>query len=78
MMLDIIQDFLEYMEWTTYERLDGSVCGIERQKSIDRFNTEEDSNIFLLSTRAGGYGLNLIAATFVIFIDSDYNPYRDI
>ena len=50
-MLDLISDYCTFRDFR-YERLDGRVRGNERQKAIDRFETEEDSFIFLLSTRA--------------------------
>jgi hypothetical protein len=60
------------------ERLDGRVSGNDRQKSIDRFNKDADSFVFLLSTRAGGVGINLTAADTVIIFDSDWNPQNDV
>ena len=60
-MLDLISDYCEFRDFR-YERLDGRVRGNERQKAIDRFETEDDSFMFLLSTRAGGVGINLTAA----------------
>jgi SNF2 family DNA or RNA helicase len=75
-ILDIIQEYLEYSSWT-YERLDGAVRGTEREAAIDRF-CRPDSNrfAFLLSTRAGGVGINLTAADTVIIFDSDWNPQQ--
>jgi SNF2 family DNA or RNA helicase len=58
--------------------LDGSVRGEERYLAIKNFNEEQDVFVFLLSTRAGGLGINLASADVVIFIDSDWNPMRDI
>jgi len=60
-MLDLLSEYCEFRNFP-YERLDGRIRGTERQKAIDRFNTEKDSFIFLLSTRAGGVGINLTAA----------------
>jgi len=60
-MLDLISEYCEFREFR-YERLDGRVRGSERQKAIDRFEREPDSFLFLLSTRAGGVGINLTAA----------------
>jgi SNF2 family DNA or RNA helicase len=60
-MLDLISEYCEFRSYR-YERLDGKVRGTERQKSIDRFEREADSFLFLLSTRAGGVGINLTAA----------------
>jgi SNF2 family DNA or RNA helicase len=75
--LDIVQDTLSFLGYT-YERLDGSVRGEERFLAIERFtkqgNTVEETFVFLLSTRAGGVGLNLTVADTVIFLDSDWNP----
>ncbi len=76
-MLDIIQDYLHLREYV-YERLDGSVRSEERFIAIKNFSEKEsDVFVFLLSTRAGGVGLNLVAADVVIFIDSDWNPQQD-
>eukprot|EP01083_Nonionella_stella_P000951 2726_1 len=77
-LLDIVEDYVNFREYV-YERIDGNVTGSNRQESIDRFN-EEDSDrfIFLLSTRAGGVGINLTSADTVIMFDSDWNPQNDI
>ena len=50
----------------------------DRQVNIDNFNESKDVNIFLLSTRAGGLGINLTAADTVIIYDSDWNPQQDL
>lgn len=76
-MLDLIGDYCEFRDFN-YERLDGRVRGNERQKAIDRFESEKDSFIFLLSTRAGGVGINLTAADICIIFDSDWNPQNDV
>ncbi|CRG98895.1 DNA helicase, putative [Plasmodium relictum] len=60
-----------------YVRLDGTTNTIERQKIIKRFSKNENIFIFLLSTKAGGVGLNLIAANHVILMDQDWNPHND-
>lgn len=70
-MLDIIEDFLEIRNYN-YCRLDGSYNLEDRQKVIESFNTDPDMFLFLLSTRAGGLGLNLTAADTVIFYDKDW------
>ncbi|KAM6962952.1 chromodomain-helicase-DNA-binding protein 1-like [Aplochiton taeniatus] len=75
-MLDIVQDYMEYRGYS-YERLDGSVRGEERNLAIKNFSTQ-DVFVFLLSTKAGGVGMNLIAADTVIFLDSDFNPQNDL
>jgi len=76
-MLDLISEYCEFREYP-YERLDGRVRGTDRQKSIDRFNKEANAFLFLLSTRAGGVGINLTAADICIIFDSDWNPQNDV
>ncbi len=59
-------------------RFDGSTKLAERQRCIDEFNDKDsDVFVFLLSTRAGGLGINLTAADTVILFDSDWNPHQD-
>ncbi|KAL8940784.1 MAG: hypothetical protein Q9211_002106 [Gyalolechia sp. 1 TL-2023] len=75
-------DFLE--EWATTLRgwnvcrIDGGVKAEERTAQIEAFNTRQDHQLFLLSTRAGGLGINLTAADTVILYDSDWNPQQDL
>ncbi|KDO33099.1 hypothetical protein SPRG_01911 [Saprolegnia parasitica CBS 223.65] len=77
-MLDILEDFFNTRQYT-FERLDGALLGNARQAAIDRFNdVESDTFVFLLSTRAGGVGINLIAASIVVLFDSDWNPQNDL
>ncbi|KAH0909033.1 hypothetical protein HID58_032354 [Brassica napus] len=60
-------------------RIDGNVKLDERRRQIDEFNDEKSScRIFLLSTRAGGLGINLTAADTCILYDSDWNPQMDL
>ena len=75
--IDIIEEYCEFRSFPC-ERLDGKVKGNDRQKGIDRFNMDPDAFIFLLSTRAGGVGINLTAADTVIIFDSDWNPQNDV
>uniref|UniRef100_A0AAQ4PCZ8 Chromodomain helicase DNA binding protein 1-like n=1 Tax=Gasterosteus aculeatus aculeatus TaxID=481459 RepID=A0AAQ4PCZ8_GASAC len=75
-MLDILQDYMEFRGYS-YERLDGSVRGEERNLAVKNFSSN-DIFVFLLSTKAGGVGLNLTAADTVIFMDSDFNPQNDL
>uniref|UniRef100_A0A803V8H5 Chromodomain-helicase-DNA-binding protein 1-like n=1 Tax=Ficedula albicollis TaxID=59894 RepID=A0A803V8H5_FICAL len=75
-LLDILQDYMDYRGYS-YERLDGSVRGEERHLAIKNFG-QQPIFIFLLSTRAGGVGMNLTAADTVIFTDSDFNPQNDM
>uniref|UniRef100_A0AAR2INI5 DNA helicase n=1 Tax=Pygocentrus nattereri TaxID=42514 RepID=A0AAR2INI5_PYGNA len=77
-MLDLLEDFLEN-EGYKYERIDGGITGAMRQEAIDRFNAPGAVQfVFLLSTRAGGLGINLATADTVIIYDSDWNPHNDI
>ncbi|KAK7311902.1 hypothetical protein RJT34_10364 [Clitoria ternatea] len=77
-MLDLLEDYCTYKNWY-YERIDGKVGGAERQVRIDRFNAKNSSRFcFLLSTRAGGLGINLATADTVIIYDSDWNPHADL
>ncbi|XP_028330390.1 chromodomain-helicase-DNA-binding protein 3 isoform X3 [Gouania willdenowi] len=77
-MLDLLEDFLDY-EGYKYERIDGGVTGALRQEAIDRFNAPGACQFcFLLSTRAGGLGINLATADTVVIFDSDWNPHNDI
>lgn len=77
-MLDIIEDFLTGIGFK-YQRLDGSISSLEKQKRIDAFNEPGSEYFaFLLSTRAGGVGINLATADTVIILDPDFNPHQDI
>lgn len=76
-ILDIIEEYLIDKDYH-YERIDGSSPKNERATAITRFNEDKDRFIFLLSTKAGGVGINLTAADIVILYDSDWNPQNDI
>ena len=77
-VLDLLEDFCDYMGYK-FERIDGGITGSIRQEAIDRFNAPGAQQfIFLLSTRAGGLGINLATADTVIIYDSDWNPHNDI
>ncbi|THD23544.1 Chromodomain-helicase-DNA-binding protein 3 [Fasciola hepatica] len=77
-MLDILEEAILNAGYS-YERFDGSVKGPIRQLAIDRFNAPNSKAfIFLLSTRAGGEGINLASADTVILFDSDWNPQCDL
>ncbi|CCF35321.1 SNF2 super family protein [Colletotrichum higginsianum] len=75
--LDILQDYCELRKWNAC-RLDGSVSQESRRDQIKEFNQNPDFKIFLLSTRAGGQGINLASADTVILFDSDWNPQQDL
>ncbi|KAK9453161.1 SNF2 family N-terminal domain-containing protein [Dipodascopsis uninucleata] len=77
-MLDLIQDWAELLRGWKVSRLDGSVSQEERELQIDSFNNDADTRLFLLSTRAGGLGINLTIADTVILFDSDWNPQQDL
>eukprot|EP00069_Balaena_mysticetus_P010011 bmy_20500T0 len=77
-LLDILED---YCMWRGYEycRLDGQTPHEEREEAIEAFNVPNSSKfIFMLSTRAGGLGINLASADVVILYDSDWNPQVDL
>ncbi|KAL7565038.1 hypothetical protein ACA910_020749 [Epithemia clementina (nom. ined.)] len=75
-MLDILEAFLN-LNGHTYMRLDGSTGVDRRQRLMDRFNNDPKIFCFILSTRSGGTGVNLIGADTVVFYDSDWNPAMD-
>jgi DNA helicase INO80 len=75
-MIDILEEYLWYRKHT-YMRLDGSSKISDRRDMVADFQTRSDIFVFLLSTRAGGLGINLTAADTVIFYDSDWNPTVD-
>ena len=62
-----------------FQRLDGTIRGDIRKQAMDHFNEEGSQDFaFLLSTRAGGLGVNLATADTVIIFDSDWNPQNDL
>jgi ATP-dependent DNA helicase len=88
-LLNVIEDYLIWRQWR-YCRIDGSTKIDERQKQMDVFNGEKTAGadggrndrddrhfVFLLSTRAGGLGINLASADTCIIFDSDWNPHQD-
>ena len=77
-MLTILEDYCDLREYT-YLRLDGETSLDDRRTRMDEFNnTESEVFVFLLSTRAGGLGINLVAADTVIIYDTDWNPQADL
>ncbi|KAH0300613.1 SNF2 family DNA-dependent chromodomain-containing ATPase, partial [Aureobasidium melanogenum] len=77
-MLTMVEDFLDGMQMRC-QRLDGTISSLEKQKRIDEFNAPDSPLFaFLLSTRAGGVGINLATADTVIILDPDFNPHQDI
>lgn len=78
MVLDILEDYCNYRRFS-YCRIDGSTDMTSRDSQIEAFMSEgSDKFIFLLSTRAGGLGINLTAADTVVIYDSDFNPQMDL
>ncbi|KDQ63375.1 hypothetical protein JAAARDRAFT_169132 [Jaapia argillacea MUCL 33604] len=76
--LNIVEDYL-IGEGIKYLRLDGNTKQSDRQKGMDEFNKpDSDVFIYLLTTRAGGVGINLWSADTVIIFDPDFNPHQDL
>ncbi|KAK0507579.1 hypothetical protein JMJ35_010102 [Cladonia borealis] len=76
--LDILEDWATILRGWPVCRIDGAVKAEDRAEAIEAFNTQPDHQMFLLSTRAGGQGINLTAADTVILFDSDWNPQQDL
>ncbi|XP_059622171.1 probable global transcription activator SNF2L1 [Phlebotomus argentipes] len=77
-MMDILEDYCTLRGYK-FSRLDGSLTGMARTAELESFTRAgSDKQIFLLSTRAGGLGLNLSVADVVIIYDSDWNPQMDL
>ncbi|CAN1238801.1 ISWI chromatin-remodeling complex ATPase CHR17 [Linum grandiflorum] len=77
-LLDILEDYLMFRGYQ-YCRIDGNTGGEDRDASIEGFNKPgSEKFVFLLSTRAGGLGINLATADVVILYDSDWNPQVDL
>ncbi|POR39751.1 Lymphoid-specific helicase [Tolypocladium paradoxum] len=76
--LDILEDYSRELRGWNVCRIDGSVQQESRRQQIQDFNTDQKYNLFLLSTRAGGQGINLASADTVILFDSDFNPQQDL
>ena len=77
-MLDILGDYLHLRNYQ-FQRLDGTIAAGARRMAIDHFNAPDSNDFcFLLSTRAGGLGINLMTADTVILFDSDWNPQADL
>ncbi|KAF0907372.1 hypothetical protein E2562_015866 [Oryza meyeriana var. granulata] len=77
-MLDILSEYLS-LRGFQFQRLDGSTRADLRHQAMEHFNAPgSDDFCFLLSTRAGGLGINLATADTVIIFDSDWNPQNDL
>ncbi|KAF6208767.1 hypothetical protein GE061_014507 [Apolygus lucorum] len=76
-LLNVLQDYMELRDYS-YRRLDGNTNIDDRRTYMREFNTDPDIFTFLLSTRAGGLGINLTGADTVIIFNSDWNPQADL
>ncbi|KAK6252921.1 hypothetical protein QUC31_014641 [Theobroma cacao] len=76
-MLDILEKFL-IRKGYCFSRLDGSTPTNMRQSLVDEFNSSPSKQVFLISTRAGGLGLNLVGANRVVIFDPNWNPAQDL
>lgn len=76
-MLDILEKFL-IRKGYSFSRLDGSTPTALRQSLVDDFNSSPSKQVFLISTRAGGLGLNLVSANRVVIFDPNWNPAQDL
>lgn len=75
-MLDVIEAKARDLNYE-YVRMDGQVKDTDRQKVIEKFNSEDSTFLFLLTTKVGGLGLNLASANKVVVFDPDWNPMVD-
>jgi SWI/SNF-related matrix-associated actin-dependent regulator 1 of chromatin subfamily A len=75
--LDILEEVMQ-TEGIAFVRIDGATPVDHRQKIIDRFYREQDIQVFMITTRSGGAGINLACANKVIVFDSSFNPQDDI
>jgi len=75
-MIDILEDYMRFRK-IKFFRLDGQTSLADRRDMVREFQTNPSYFVFLLSTRAGGLGINLTAADTVIFYDNDWNPTMD-
>ncbi|KAM6548917.1 hypothetical protein CsatB_020593 [Cannabis sativa] len=76
-MLNILEKFL-IRKGYSFSRLDGSTPTSLRQHLVDDFNSSPSKQVFLISTRAGGLGLNLVSANRVVIFDPNWNPAQDL
>ncbi|KAL5348192.1 putative ATPase [Pseudogymnoascus australis] len=76
--LDILEDYARDLRSWNVCRIDGGVAQDDRRQQIKDFNEDPEHRLFLLSTRAGGQGINLASADTVVLFDSDWNPQQDL
>ncbi|KAI0145791.1 SNF2 family N-terminal domain-containing protein [Hypoxylon sp. NC0597] len=77
-MLDILETFVKRLGNINYLRMDGGTAIKERQNLVDQFNRTPEIDLFLLTTKVGGLGVNLTGANRVIIFDPDWNPSTDV
>ncbi|KAI0013597.1 SNF2 family N-terminal domain-containing protein [Xylariaceae sp. FL0662B] len=77
-MLDILEEFVQRLDNIKYLRMDGGTAIKDRQNLVDRFNNDPEIDLFLLTTKVGGLGVNLTGANRVIIFDPDWNPSTDV
>jgi DNA excision repair protein ERCC-6 len=77
-MLDILEKFVKSLDQFAYRRMDGTTPIRNRQSMVDEFNTNPNIDVFLLTTKVGGLGVNLTGADRVIIYDPDWNPSTDV
>lgn len=78
-MLDFVEEYIcEHPTGYNYLRMDGNTAVKERGKLVDRFNADQNIHVFLLTTKVGGLGLNLVGADRVLIYDPDWNPSTDL
>jgi len=77
-ILDILEDYCWFRKWK-YCRIDGQTPHEDRDRQIQEYNEDNSEKfVFMLSTRAGGLGINLYTADIVVLYDSDWNPQADL
>lgn len=77
-MLDILEEFVKRLGNIEFLRMDGKTPIKDRQRLVDRFNNSPEIDLFLLTTKVGGLGVNLTSADRVIIFDPDWNPSTDV
>jgi DNA excision repair protein ERCC-6 len=77
-VLDILEKNVKGYDGFKYSRMDGKTPIHQRQQLVDEFNDDPTIDVFLLTTRVGGLGLNLTGADRVIIFDPDWNPSTDL
>ncbi|CAI8496322.1 unnamed protein product [Hanseniaspora opuntiae] len=77
-MMAILERFLRDDIEFDYLKMDGSTSIKSRQSIVDKFNKSKDIDVFLLTTKVGGLGINLVSATRIIIYDPDWNPSTDL